>query len=224
MLRVPQLHAPRSSVESSPATTPRRWISPACSITPMATSGGPRGCWQLPPLSMDCAGSHGLRITPRQRHEQRARILSPNPSRRGDGDFADATSLYFDLLRFAAATLVVFEHFRLFGFLPAHTWIASFSHEAVIAFFVLSGAVISHAADRPQATLRDFVIARAVRIYSVTLPAILFAYAMALCFYGKNPSTQAPDPGLEGLGVGLYTLFTTVFFLNESWFIWNEAV
>jgi peptidoglycan/LPS O-acetylase OafA/YrhL len=148
-----------------------------------------------------------------------------SPAEQRGGDFSDATSLYFDLLRFVAAVLVVFEHFRLFDFLPTHTWIASFSHEAVIAFFVLSGAVIAHAADRPDTSLRSFVIARAVRIYSVALPAIGFAYLVAFGFfrYGGNAAIFGHDPSLTSTAAW-YTLLTTAFFLNESWFIWNEAV
>lgn len=121
--------------------------------------------------------------------------------------------------------LVVVEHFRLLELLPEDAALAYYSHEAVIAFFVLSGAVIAHAAGRPNTSLRDFAIARAVRICSVTLPAIGFAYLMASCFYsdGGNAPILGTDPALLS-AEAWYTLFTTAFFLNESWFIWNEAV
>ena len=130
-------------------------------------------------------------------------------------------STFLDLLRLSAAVVVFLGHLsdQRFGgeilrpFLPL-------AKSAVIAFFVLSGYVVSWAATRERSAT-DYAINRAARIYSVALPAILLTWAIDLAL-------RAYDPGLIQSGYQLaqpwkylpvFLTFTTDFwFLNENAF------
>ena len=90
-------------------------------------------------------------------------------------------SLYLDLCRFLAAVLVVVSHLGPYGVIAASSanWWLNFGRESVVLFFVLSGFVIAYTTERRKAGLRDYCIARATRIYSVALPLVLLAFALA---------------------------------------------
>jgi hypothetical protein len=80
-------------------------------------------------------------------------------------------SIYLDLLRFTAALWVVVAHLQNWG---VARWLPDLSgRDAVVIFFVLSGLVITHAAQ--GRTFRQYAVARLARIYSVALPIILIA-------------------------------------------------
>ncbi|MBW6397712.1 acyltransferase [Roseomonas sp. HJA6] len=84
------------------------------------------------------------------------------------------TSVYLDLIRFSAAMTVFIGHTsgrRLAGGLASQ--FGPFMDEAVIAFFVLSGFVIGHVTQRREQNWGDYAVARAARIYSVAVPAIV---------------------------------------------------
>lgn len=70
-------------------------------------------------------------------------------------------------------------------------------HDAVVVFFVLSGFVISHAVNRPSATLGTYAVHRLARIWSVSIPALLLA-AIILAW---RPSAHIDliAPGSRGL-------------------------
>lgn len=89
-------------------------------------------------------------------------------------------SLYLDAMRFLAAVLVVVSHFLTHNLIPAVAtgFVPELGREAVIIFFVLSGFVIMYTVTAKQATLRDYAIARAARIYSVALPALAASFAI----------------------------------------------
>ncbi|MFC5479244.1 acyltransferase family protein [Massilia suwonensis] len=90
-------------------------------------------------------------------------------------------SLYLDLCRFLAAVLVVVSHIVPYGVIAAGSanWWLNLGRESVVLFFVLSGFVIAYTTERRKAGLRDYCIARATRIYSVALPLVLLAFALA---------------------------------------------
>lgn len=90
-------------------------------------------------------------------------------------------SLYLDLVRFLAAVLVVLSHYIGFGILDKTIAARSpeLGREAVIVFFVLSGYVISYTTSINKDSLRNYVVARCARIYSVAAPVLLIAFAVA---------------------------------------------
>src|ERR1043166_4982450 len=97
------------------------------------------------------------------------------------------TSLYLDLVRFSAALLVFFEHFRehtrngFRAFWQSHPFLYSLlnplSQTAVTVFFLLSGYVIAHVLAGRERTPLEFAASRFGRLYSVALPALILTAA-----------------------------------------------
>ena len=90
-------------------------------------------------------------------------------------------SLYLDTVRFVAAALVVLSHLLTSGLIvgSAAHFVPELGREAVIIFFVLSGFVIRFAVDHKHTSLQDYVVGRCARIYSVAMPVLLAAFAVA---------------------------------------------
>src|SRR5258705_180650 len=106
------------------------------------------------------------------------------------------TSLYLDVFRFSAAIIVFLGHMVGARFTWGLFWqIAPFMGDAVTVFFVLSGFVIGFTTDERETTLRSYVIARAARMYSVAIPALLITFA--LDFLGRMAR-----PDLYSIGWG----------------------
>lgn len=91
--------------------------------------------------------------------------------------------------------------------------LASFGHDAVIFFFLLSGFVIAHVSGQSEKNWRQYFVARLARIYSVVLPmlvvvALLYLLGLALGY----PSYTSPLPGHGWIS----TYLASVAFLNQS--------
>ena len=85
-------------------------------------------------------------------------------------------SAFLDLMRTLAAFSVFMSHLSKPQFDGESLSIFfQWGHTAVIVFFVLSGFVISWAAER-DGSAREYIINRASRIYSVALPALALTW------------------------------------------------
>ena len=82
-------------------------------------------------------------------------------------------STLLDFSRFTAAMLVVFHHAEQILKDENFSFIASFGHDAVIFFFLLSGFVIGYVAENREKSLFEYVVARIARLYSVAIPSII---------------------------------------------------
>lgn len=124
-------------------------------------------------------------------------------------------SLYLDVLRFLAALQVLFFHLPAFEFSGIErAWWNKFGHEAVVVFFVLSGYLITFAADRPNVTFRRYAISRFVRIYSVILPAIVLTLAFDIVGRSIAVEAYADFPPPERI---LQRFIVSATLLNQSW-------
>ena len=84
------------------------------------------------------------------------------------------TSLYLDVVRFTAAMVVFIGHVSGQRFVGGLFWqLGAYMDEAVTVFFVLSGFVIAYVIDQREDDAERYAVARASRLYSVALPAIL---------------------------------------------------
>ncbi len=84
------------------------------------------------------------------------------------------TSLYLDLLRFAAAMVVFLGHAANHHISGGLLWqIYPYLQTAVIIFFVMSGYVIAYVVDSREHSWDSYLASRIARIYSVVLPALL---------------------------------------------------
>jgi peptidoglycan/LPS O-acetylase OafA/YrhL len=147
--------------------------------------------------------------------------VDPRPMSPRDG-MTPAFSLYLDAVRVGAACLVLLAHMRKFGLLPEAFPIDDLGHESVMAFFVLSGAVIAHSVWRaPSTTLKRFALARATRLYSVVVPALLISYGLALAT--RTPGEGQPIESVTDPATVLVGVMSSLAFLHESWFQWRDV-
>ncbi len=101
-------------------------------------------------------------------------------------------SRYLDLLRGFAALAVALSHLKLFGVASSDFvyWLPADGHDAVVLFFILSGFVIAASAQAKESLgLRNYLLNRAARIYSVCAPVLLIAAAFCALGWIAFPET-----------------------------------
>jgi peptidoglycan/LPS O-acetylase OafA/YrhL len=131
-------------------------------------------------------------------------------------------SLYLDLWRFSAALVVFLGHVSGARFTGGLLWqLGPYMGQAVAIFFVLSGFVIGYAVDRREASARDYVVARAARIYSVALPALLLTFALDAVGRMTRPDLYSIDWGYVADGRA-WQFFCGLLFINQIW-SWNVS-
>ena len=90
-------------------------------------------------------------------------------------------SIYLNVIRFVAAMVVFLSHYAYPRFADeSWAWMREYNlgAHAVIVFFVLSGLVIAFTADQKDRAVGDFAFARATRIFSVAIPALIIGFAL----------------------------------------------
>jgi peptidoglycan/LPS O-acetylase OafA/YrhL len=130
-------------------------------------------------------------------------------------------SLYLDLLRWLASWLVVLCHLGLMPILEPNlanlSFFATWGHEAVVLFFVLSGFIIQHAAVTSDRTLQDFLASRLSRIYSVVIPCIALTILFDQLGQRFEPAMYA-KMGIEDAQSGPFSrIVVSLTFFNQSW-------
>lgn len=121
-------------------------------------------------------------------------------------------SILLDLARFSAALLVFFTHAEQILKDKRLSLVASFGHDAVIFFFILSGFVIGYVSTHKEKNITEYSIARLARIYSVALPSLILVYVIYLL-----GSQFYPHVYEEYTNQSWYKIFlSSVFFLNQS--------
>lgn len=123
-------------------------------------------------------------------------------------------SIYLDLIRFVAAIAVFFAHAP--SFIGGYFWqLASFGHQAVVVFFLLSGFVIAYVVEKKEKNLSTYIINRASRIYSVAIPAIILAW-----FVYKVGMEVRPEI-FSNFNVSYHysnwTFLSALSFTNQAW-------
>jgi peptidoglycan/LPS O-acetylase OafA/YrhL len=123
-------------------------------------------------------------------------------------------SLYLDLVRFLAAFEVFLFHLSALGVAHVPAPFASYGHEAVVVFFVLSGYVISYAASQRDGDLAGYFVARFTRVFSVTVPAVLLTIVFDKIGTYLDPSVYTQWAGLDRFWP---RLLISLALLNENW-------
>jgi peptidoglycan/LPS O-acetylase OafA/YrhL len=132
-------------------------------------------------------------------------------------------SLILDIIRFGAACLVLLHHaaFEKFGtYIP---WpFAKTATEPVMAFFVLSGFVIALTAETNDGTAYQYLLSRATRLLSVTIPAVVLTIALDYLGSAIFPAIYAAHWTDAATMANLDTplpiqVGATVTFMNQIW-------
>jgi peptidoglycan/LPS O-acetylase OafA/YrhL len=126
-------------------------------------------------------------------------------------------STYLDCARVLAAILVVFDHVQV-NWAGAWHFFVPLGSEAVAVLFVISGFVISYASSERETNMRDYLLSRAARLYSILIPSLLLCLFLDFAgqhfmphYYANNwpPLHSKSEQILEGL----YSLT----FLGRAW-------
>ena len=125
---------------------------------------------------------------------------------------------FLDLLRILAAATVFVSHAALYRTGPNLT-LQSWAHDGVVAFFVLSGYLISWSAAERERTLSRYALARAARIYSVALPAL--AITLALDYAGQLMQPELYAHYLYERPFLYFPFFA--LFASDLWFLAETA-
>jgi peptidoglycan/LPS O-acetylase OafA/YrhL len=107
-------------------------------------------------------------------------------------------SVFLDLLRFAAAIVVVLAHFTE-KYSTRWPNLELWGLPAVAIFFVLSGFVISFVSERKETDARSYAIARLARLYSVMVPAVLLSGLVLLIGTLLNPGFMSQFSTMHNL-------------------------
>jgi peptidoglycan/LPS O-acetylase OafA/YrhL len=127
------------------------------------------------------------------------------------------TSIYLDFVRFTAALVVLIGHTSGGSMTGGFLWqLGSYGQTAVMAFFVLSGYVIGFVAINKETTIKDYFIARASRIYSVVIPAIIITF---LCneFGGALIRSEYTGPWNQNEPMEYERYLLTLFMTQDIW-------
>lgn len=128
-------------------------------------------------------------------------------------------SLYLDIVRFAAAMMVMIGHVSGMRLTAGLFWQAGpYGPEAVAIFFVLSGFVIGYVTDTREGSATDYAIARAARIYSVALPALAISFVLDAIGMAARPELYTAAWGYRANGQLLQAI-TGALFINQLWFL-----
>lgn len=126
-------------------------------------------------------------------------------------------SIYLNLLRALAAFLVFFNHYPFARWLLRLTVDHDLGFDAVVLFFVLSGYVISYAAEQVDKTAFNYVVNRVARILPVSIGAIIICMILLHFILPLRPELYPDNATLKH---SFYAFMTTAFFVNRLW--WSD--
>lgn len=127
------------------------------------------------------------------------------------------TSLYLDVLRFLAAFTVFLGHVSGVRLTGGFLWqFGPFMGEAVAVFFVLSGFVIGYVTSQREKSASSYVVARAARIYSVAVPALILTFALDAIGRNVHPDFYSSTWGYVAAGRP-WQFISGLLFLNQIW-------
>jgi len=129
------------------------------------------------------------------------------------------TSTYLDLVRFLAALTVFLGHLSGQRTTGGFLWqFEPLMNPAVDIFFVLSGFVIGHIVQDRENNVGNYIVARAARVYSVALPALLLTFILDSAGRAIRPDLYSLDWGYIADGRA-WQFFSGTLFMNQIWFV-----
>lgn len=126
-------------------------------------------------------------------------------------------SLYLDLFRLIAATLVMLEHISIVRFSGGMIgFFHSYGHDAVVIFFVLSGYVITYVSDTKEKSAGNYLLSRFSRLYSVILPALILTIVLDTIGSRIDPTLYA---GKLQSNHPEYRFLINLFNVQQVWYL-----
>lgn len=128
-------------------------------------------------------------------------------------------SVFLDGARLLAAILVVASHTE-WTFAPGFLPFLKTNHLGTLAvgvFFVLSGFVIAYVVDQKEENAKDYFVARAARIYSVAVPAMILTLLFDALGQWLAPAAYATSLSPLSLAKEAARLLISLTFVNGVW-------
>jgi peptidoglycan/LPS O-acetylase OafA/YrhL len=130
--------------------------------------------------------------------------------------FPTATSIFLDVIRFAAAIGIAVAHLTQPFFSTGWPLLTDKAKAGLVALFLLSGFVIRYVTVIRKGEPRDFVIDRVSRVYSAVLPALLFTIVASYLARAANPAFYNANWG-DTMSRPLLRIFLNLIFFAQSW-------
>ena len=127
-----------------------------------------------------------------------------------------AGSLLLDVVRFGASVLVAIGHLTQSYFSVGWPDLTTRAVQSVAVFFVLSGFVIRYVTRLKYATVGEYWVDRASRIYSVVLPAVAFTIAVDLIAYFASRQYYLANWG-DNVSHPWLRIVTNLTFTSQLW-------
>ncbi|MEM8501180.1 MAG: acyltransferase [Pseudomonadota bacterium] len=124
-------------------------------------------------------------------------------------------SNYLDIFRVVASFAVLFQHLSMFNN-NVFPGMQGYGHQAVMAFFVLSGYVIAYVSDQREREFSTYMKHRLARIYSVMVIAWLLTAILDSVGPKIDSATYVGVVATDNLPI---RVLAHLLFLNESWFL-----
>jgi peptidoglycan/LPS O-acetylase OafA/YrhL len=128
-------------------------------------------------------------------------------------------SIFLDAARFTAATLVVAGHTE-WTFAPGFLPFIRTGHLATLAvgiFFVLSGFVIAFTVSEREAAAAQYFVARAARVYSVVVPAMIMTLLFDTAGKWLAPTAYSGTLAFSSVARECIKLLISLTFVNADW-------
>ena len=125
-------------------------------------------------------------------------------------------SVYLDLLRLVAALGVFIGHSRQMLAPSIPVILGGNASQSVAIFFVLSGLVIAFVVDVKEKDWRPYARARALRMYSVTILALVITLLVDHIGLGLSAGTYSASRNFNA-NTSLTDVFTYLSFTHEVW-------
>lgn len=126
-------------------------------------------------------------------------------------------SIYLDSLRFMAAFVVFMSHASAPYASGGLFWqMGRFSQEAVVAFFVLSGFVITYTATTREGCATSYYVNRFARVYSVALPALFLTFVADVVGSSFHPQLYEALTDYSA-DERAWQLLNGLLFVNQTW-------
>ncbi len=129
----------------------------------------------------------------------------------------ESASVLLDVIRFAAALLVVVAHATHVEFHGGVKDREILGDIAVPVFFVLSGFVIRFVTRTRETTAKEYFIDRASRIYSVVLPALAFTLLVSAICYFRDPGRFVREGWTVSFGHPVLRILFNLIFVSQAW-------
>ncbi len=130
--------------------------------------------------------------------------------------FSTASSIYLDVIRFAAAVGIAVAHLTQPFFSEGWPLLVDKAKAGLVALFLLSGMVIRYVTVVRKGEGKDFVVDRVSRVYSVVLPALLFTVIASYLARAANSGFYNAHWGAD-MNRPVLRIFLNLIFFAQSW-------